>query len=478
MKKNLIMILMAAVLSSVLTAGVGYMVVKKTIKAATPRVKTVEVLKRVHGTDNPGRTTYVMTGAAGAGLPDFVPLVEKLKPSVVHIATSTGRGNPYLLKRYHGTRDSGSLGTGIIISTDGLILTNYHVIRGASRIRVTLSDGRKFPAFLKGRDPLTDVALIKIDGVDNLPVATLGNSDKLPIGSWVIAIGNPFGLANTVTAGIVSAKDRTDLNPGKFDYSSYIQTDTAINPGNSGGPLINLRGEVIGINTLVDARGQGIGYAIPVNRIKTIIPHLAKYGKVIRSFLGVRVMDLNSQIIARTKFSGKRGAFIDSVTAGGPAAAGGLMAGDIITEFNTKPIKSEQDIAWEASVAGIGSKVKVVVYRDYKFKTFTVTMTAHPDNQGTVAGPDFGQGGPPFGVLVQDVKTGFKGEVVVVRVNPGSIGEKYGIKRGDRILNVGKTPVRTAKEYYKELKAYAMGQNVMLLIDSPNTTRWVVVPLK
>jgi len=234
----------------------------------------------------------------------------------------------------------------------------------------------------------------------------------------------------------------------------------------------------VGINTLVDVRGQGIGYAIPVNRIKTIIPHLAKYGKVIRSFLGVRVMDLNGQIISRTKFPKTKGAYVDSVTPGGPAAKGGLMAGDIITEFNEKPIKGEQDIAWEASVAGIGTKVKVMVYRDYKFKTFTVIMTAHPDNQGAVADPTFGSGGPPFGVLVQNVKTGFKSEVVVVRVAPDSIGEKYGIRRGDRILNVGKASVRSAKEYYAELKTYAMGQNVMLLIDSPNTTRWVVVPLK
>jgi serine protease Do len=483
MKKLLIPVIVA-LLSSVFTLAGAFVFIKKTInKKGTTTVvisKTSTDSHKSHSKNNTVETDNSIDSNLSARikskLPDFAPLVEKLKPTVVHIATTSGRGNPYLLKRYHGMKDHGSLGTGILISSDGLILTNYHVIRGAARITVKLSNGKTYPAFLKGRDDLTDIALIKIKG-KNLPVAPFGNSETLNIGAWVIAIGNPFGLSNTVTAGIISAKNRTDLNPGKLDYSNYIQTDTAINPGNSGGPLINLRGEVIGINTLVDTRGQGIGYAIPINRIKKIIPHLAKWGKVERSFLGVKVMAVDAKTIRRTKFPKREGAYIDSITPNGPAHDAGLKVGDIIIKFNGKPIKDEQDIAWEASMTGIGNVVKVKVYRDYKFRTFDVKMVGHPDNRITTNKTKDGK--TPFGVFVKDVKgMGFKTNVVIVKVLQGSIGYKYGLRRGDRILNIGRTPIKNARDYYKTLSLFHNGQNIMLLIDSPNTTRWVVLPLK
>ncbi|MBN2723407.1 MAG: trypsin-like peptidase domain-containing protein [Deltaproteobacteria bacterium] len=411
---------------------------------------------------------------------DFSHLVEKYKNLVVHISTSSGKGNPYLLRRYHGygPQNEGSLGTGIIISSDGLIVTNYHVIKGASRIMVKLADGKTKPAFLKGRDAKTDVALIKIKA-DNLQVAPLGDSSTEPIGAWVVAIGNPFGLSHTVTAGIISGKNRKDLNIGKSGYWNLIQTDAAINPGNSGGPLINMRGQVIGINTLVDTRGPGIGYAIPINMVKKVIPHLAKWGQVARSFLGVTVAAVDQSIANRYQLPGGKGAIVVSLTSRGPAARAGLLKGDIIVEFNGKPIVDDEDISWEASIAGIGQKITMKVYRDHKYKLFEVTMGSHPDNPASSMKKLSDQEKKPFGIHVTDSKgVGLSTTVVVSKVEPGSIGAKYGIKEGDHILNIGKNQVRNTREYFEELSKLSYGQNVMVLIDSAKSTSWLIMPYK
>ncbi|MGM0596995.1 MAG: trypsin-like peptidase domain-containing protein [Myxococcota bacterium] len=483
MKKLIFIIVSSALISALLSATGTYFVIKsqnsgiESLKLAdTPETNP-------SNTDSTAKTSnskQTSTNLSLNELPNFIPVINSVKKSIVHISTASGKGNINLMRRYFGRppRNKGSLGTGIIISEDGYIITNYHVIRGASRIEVKLHDGTIHPAFLKGRDSLTDIALIKIKSKDLTP-AQLGNSQLMEIGAWVMAIGNPFGLSNTVTAGIISAKDRTDLNPNRFDYSSYIQTDTAINPGNSGGPLLNIKGEVIGINTLIDTRGQGIGYAIPINRIKKIIPHLKKFGTVARSFLGVSVRKLESKDKIRYKYKKKHGILVVNITNNSPADQAGIRKGDIIVSFNGKKIKNEQELAWEASIAGIGKKVNVKIFRDHKLLDLKVKLTAHPGNRAAKIPRKQMRKNPPFGLHVRTIRRGRGNtKVVITKIKPQSIGAKYGLNAGDRILSVGKHSVSNVSEYFKEISRYNFGQNVMLLIDSPNTTRWVVLPYK
>ncbi|MDA3863653.1 MAG: trypsin-like peptidase domain-containing protein [Deltaproteobacteria bacterium] len=483
MKKLIFIIACSAFFSALLSATGTYFVIKSQ-NSQVESVNLPDTDKPIpSNTDSSTKTPNSKQTSNNLPLnklPNFIPVINSVKRSIVHISTSSGRGNAYLLRRYFGRRprNEGSLGTGIIISEDGYIITNYHVIRGASRIEVKLHDGKIYPAFLKGRDSLTDVALIKIKCKDLTP-AQLGDSQAMHIGAWVMAIGNPFGLSNTVTAGIISAKDRTDLNPNRFDYSSYIQTDTAINPGNSGGPLINIKGEVIGINTLVDTRGQGIGYAIPINRIKKIIPHLKKFGTVARSFLGVSVRELGSNEKIRYKYKNKHGILVVYVTKDSPADRAGIKKGDIIVSFGSKKIKNEQELAWEASIAGIGKKVNVEIFRDHKQIKLEVKLAAHPGNRVSQLSPKQMGKNPPFGLNVRTIRRGSGNtKVVITSTRPRSVGAKYGLNPGDRILSVGKHSVSNVSEYYEEISQYSFGQNVMLLIDSPNTTRWVVLPYK
>jgi len=482
MKKLSLVILGTALISSLLTV-----VAARFLFPPAPATEPPPTRSQPPGTTQqttspfslkPANTAPRTTMNAG---PDFSGLVETLKPAIVHISASAGERVSRRLPGYPGGQDDGSsLGTGIIIRADGLIVTNYHVIQGASRIQVKLSDSKQYPAFLKGRDAQTDLALIQIRA-QNLPVAPLGDSDAIPVGAWVVAVGNPFGLEHTTTAGIVSAKNRKEIAPGaNNNYWSLLQTDAAINPGNSGGPLINMNGEVIGINTLVDTRGPGIGYAIPSNIVKEIIPHLEKYGSVARSYLGVHVQSITPELAQQYKYPHPKGAIVVKLAPDGPAAKAGLREGDIITEFNGKPIEDDNDIAWGASIAGIGKSIEMKVFRDHKFRTFSVTMASHPGNTGELRPPNPAVAAAPFGIQVQNVSVGIGAntKVMVVSVDPDSIGDRHGIRQGDIILNVGKSPVRNTQEYTLALQRYAMGQNVMLLVDSPNATRWVILPMQ
>ncbi|MBU1244737.1 trypsin-like peptidase domain-containing protein [Myxococcota bacterium] len=479
MKRLLPVIAGSALLSSLLTAAAFYFFIPRLPGAPTSEPST-QPTASVPGSNlfsrPPGTTPPAATRNFG---PDFSVLVEKLKPSVVHISATSGERVSRRLPGYPGTSEDGSLGTGIIIRADGLIVTNYHVIQGAARIQVKLSDGMQYPAFLKGRDAQTDLALIQIRA-QNLPVAPLGDSDAIPVGAWVVAVGNPFGLEHTTTAGILSAKNRKEITPGANNYWSLLQTDAAINPGNSGGPLINMQGEVIGINTLVDTRGPGIGYAIPSNIVKEIIPHLEKYGSVARSYLGVHVQSITPELAQQYKYPHPKGAIVVKLAADGPAAKAGLREGDIITEFNGKAIEDDNEIAWEASIAGIGKSIEMKVFRDHKFRTFSVTMASHPGNAGDRGATDPVASNAAFGIQVQNVSVGIGNntKVMVVSVQADSVGERHGIRQGDIILNVGKSPVRTILEYTNALQRYAIGQNVMLLVDSPNATRWVILPMQ
>lgn len=474
MKRGFLLILIASLFSSALTAALfGLVLLPKIPPQASSQSSTPSNSRWPQ--DLPAQTNLLQSNPPTTvnvpiQIADFSTLVETIKPAVVHIGAA-GRG------AYAGE----SLGTGIIVRQDGLIVTNYHVIKGALRIQVRLADGKTYPAYLKGRDALTDLALLKIEA-SGLPVAPLGDSDAIPVGAWVVAVGNPFGLEYTTTAGIISAKNRKDIAPDASQYWSLLQTDAAINPGNSGGPLVNLKGEVIGINTLVDTRGPGIGYAIPSNIVKEIVPHLEKYGSVERSFLGVNVQTLSPEIAEQYKFPQNQGAVVVKIIPGSPADKAGLREGDIITQFNGKKIADANDLTWEASIAGIGKNVAIQIYRDHKFLTLSTVMAAHPSNRPIRPAeiPPSAMPGPPFGIHVQNVSMGPNApiKVMVVAVDPDSVGERHGIRQGDIILNVGKTPITDVKSYQQALQRYAQGQNVMLLVDSPNATRWVILPMQ
>jgi len=314
----------------------------------------------------------------------FADIVRHEKPAVVNIST-TQKSSPgeiplpgdhpplgdffgnTLPKEFRGQ----SLGSGFIIKKDGIILTNNHVVEKADKIIVRLSDEREFEAKVIGRDERTDLALIKIKDSQSLPVVRLGDSDQLDVGEWVIAIGNPFGLEQTVTVGIVSAKGRA-IGTGPFD--DYIQTDASINPGNSGGPLFNTNGEVVGINTAINPSGQGIGFAIPINQVKKIVDQLEKYGKVSRGWLGVMIQELNDDLARSFRLKEKKGALISDVFENSPAAKAGLERGDVIIEFDGKKINQMRMLPPIVAETPIGKEVQLKTIRNGGERTLTVKI--------------------------------------------------------------------------------------------------------
>jgi serine protease Do len=300
--------------------------------------------------------------AAGPTGSSFAPLVKQVGPSVVHISV--------------GKRMGQGVGTGFVISPDGYILTNEHVVGGSSRVQVKFPDDSELQAELVGTDPNTDLALIKVDPPGPLPTLVLGDSDALEVGDWVIAIGSPLGLDHTVTAGIVSAKQRRGIAPGGrvAMYEDFIQTDASINPGNSGGPLLNVRGEVVGINSAVSTQGQGIGFAIPINMAKTLLPQLQTTGHVERSWLGISIGPVRPDYASKVGLADTRGALVADIVPGGPAEKAGLERGEIILAFDSKMIDKPDELRWLASVAGIGKKVNVLVHGPKGQRTVQVTL--------------------------------------------------------------------------------------------------------
>ncbi len=316
----------------------------------------------------------------------FVAVSRKVKPSVVSIFTAQiVRESPFVrwpgLDNFWGRpyrdRIQRSLGTGFIIDGQGSILTNFHVVQGAHEILVQLEDGRELPATPLGAEPGIDVALLHVEGTSLAP-ATLGDSAKLEVGEWVLAIGNPFGLSHTVTAGIVSAlgRDYKDLGMNQRGYQNFIQTDASINPGNSGGPLVNVDGEVIGMNTAVAASGQGLGFAVPINMIKAILPQLRRTGRVVPAWLGIGIRELSPAL--RSRIGNRDGILITEIYPRGPAATHGLQAGDIIIAFNGTSVHSASELAWLTNTAGVGNEVVLQILRDDQLVEIPVTVAARP----------------------------------------------------------------------------------------------------
>ncbi len=428
-------------------------------------------------------------------LSTFANLAEKLSPAVVHIAVTRkdtrrsqlGSGGwPFFFMDPGTPQFSEGLGTGFIINADGDILTNHHVVEGAVEIRIKLVDEREFPAKVVGSDPKTDLALVHISAGEKLPSAPLGDSDSLRIGEWVVAIGNPFGLDHTVTAGIVSAKGRKEVAPGgRSMYSNFIQTDASINPGNSGGPLINMRGEVVGINAAINAAGQGIGFAIPVNMAKALLPQLAK-GKVERSFLGVFTQPVTKDIAMAMGLKSQKGALIADVIVDSPAAKAGLMAGDVVTRFDGKPVDDASDLSWLAAVSSAGKEVEVELLRDGKETKIKVVPAAHPEDRVAMPGatPESEAAAgwmPGMGFAARDLTVDerkaaglpTKRGILVTAIKEGGPAHAAGLREGDVLINLGHPAINGVEGFLRLNERIAAGRTVMLLVRRGERQGWV-----
>jgi Do/DeqQ family serine protease len=356
----------------------------------------------------------------------------------------------------------------VIVDPAGYILTNNHVIENASEIVVRLSDSRKFTARLVGRDPKTDLAVLKVDAPAPLPAAELGDSDRLRVGQWAVAIGNPFGLDRTVTVGIISATARTRV--GVATYESFIQTDASINPGNSGGPLLNLDGKVIGVNTAIVAAGQGIGFAIPINMAKEVTRQLMTRGRVVRGWLGLVIQDITDDLAASFGVRERDGVLVADVMKGGPAETAGLRPGDVVVEFAGATVREVPELQRQAAAAVPGQAVKLVVVRDGRRLPLEIIVGEMPTEEPVAAIDDqgWGLGVEPLGNdPARRLNLPFSHGVVVTEVAQGGPADRAGLQRGDIILDVKGRPISDAAGLHRELADLKAGESVRIYIHRP-----------
>ena len=440
-------------------------------------------------------------------LPDFVQLSERWRNSVVNIATENKapkrrpgfRGNPHggsprggqefgdPFERFFGPGGPGrsmprrSLGSGFIFDKAGFILTNNHVIENADEIHIKLNSGEEYDATLVGRDPKTDVAVLKIDAGKELQAIPFGDSEALRVGEWVMAIGNPFGLDFSVTAGIVSAKGRFI---GQGNYDDFIQTDAPINPGNSGGPLINMDGHVVGINTSIFSRSGGnigIGFAIPINLARDLIPQLQSDGKVTRGWMGVMIQKVTPEIAETLGLKEAKGALVADVVDGGPAEEAGIKVGDVILKFAGTEVESSNDLPTLVAREPVGKQVPVVVMRDGSEKTLELEID-QMDDDDPVRSDDLAE---EFGLSAQNLtpeiaeSLGLEPEtkgVIVSGVEPGTPAGDAGLRRGDVILEVNRQPIENLDAFYAKMADRKKGKSVLLLVRRGEST--LFLPLK
>ena len=449
--------------------------------------------------------------ASGAAPPDFADLAEKLSPTVVNVYTTQTvqvSSSPHQFffpdemeipepfKRFFGMPDMPeqapkremkrtSLGSGVIVTADGYILTNNHVVENADEISVTLTTFEEYKATIVGRDPKSDVALIKIEPKADLPYVIFGDSDKLRVGEWVLAIGNPFGLQKTVTAGIVSAKGRAINNES---YGNFIQTDASINPGNSGGPLFNLNGEMVGVNTAIFSRSGGnigIGFAIPVNMAKNVFAQLKEHGKVTRGWLGVMIQQVTSDLAENFGLDRPIGALVGQVVPDSPADKAGLKAGDVIIEYNGKEVSQMSMLPAMVANTSVGEKAKLVLIRDGKKQSITVEIGKLEDDEPVIAGTETGTS-KKLGIAVQELTPKLAESLgidetqglIITDINAGSAAAEAGIQRGDIILEINREKVESIAQYKQALQAAQEKKSILLLIKREQNTRFVVVDLK
>jgi serine protease Do len=433
-------------------------------------------------------------------LPSLAPLVESVKGAVVNVdvqakaSMSEGGENP-LMDRFFGGGGGGprgqrrepvrqGAGSGFIIDSKGLVLTNNHVVEGAVSIRVRMDDGRSFDAEIVGRDPLTDVALIRLKGkVDGLPTVKLGDSDGMRVGDWVVAIGNPFGLASSVSSGILSARAR-DIHSGPYD--DFLQTDAAINPGNSGGPLFNLKGEVVGINTAIVGGGTGIGFAVPSNLVKALLPQLEKDGSVTRAWLGIGIQDLTSDLAKALALPVNTGAIVSEVNDNSPAAKAGLRSDDVIVSIDGRKVGSGGELTRTVALKKPGSTSTLDLFRDGKRQELKVQLGTRPDLEGLGLRQKKGAESEEsskarVGVSLSNLdprmveRTGMKSAkgALVTDVLPGSPAESAELEPGMVVVEVDRKPVNSAEELAKTIRKAPAGSTLLLRVEVPRGGRYL-----
>ena len=470
---------------------------KRRVSVAAARIAAVGSLALLIGLFcTPGSVRRV---AAGNAPPSFAMMIKKAGPAVVNLivakrarAFATGRSPDHLeepfqdfFERYLRDRlprefQEGTLGSGFIIDPSGLILTNNHVVENASALKVRLSDDREYTGVIVGRDAKTDLALIRIQADQPMAFLPLGDSDALQVGDWVVAIGNPFGLGNTVTSGIVSAKYR-QLDAGAGAYANFIQTDAAINPGNSGGPLLNLTGQVVGINAAIftqTGNNVGIGFAIPINLVKELLPQL-RQGKVRRSFLGVVAQDITPELKQALKLTTDRGALVSDVIPGTASSKAGVKRGDVIISFDGKAVRNSRELPFIVAGVPIGKKCVLEAIRDGQLiKLGVVTEEAKADEPS--GGPDLGsQLGLSLQDLTPDIAKSFalsrtRG-VLVTQVDEDSPGLEAGLAPGDIIIEANRKTIPDMAALNRVMENASPGRPILLLVDRDGRTIFITI---
>ncbi len=430
--------------------------------------------------------------------PSFADLIESLKPSVVNISTTGvisqrgpfdgmprspfGENHPFddFFKRFFGEREyrHRGLGSGFVISSDGYVVTNNHVIQNAEDIEVVLQSGDKYKAKIIGKDPKTDLAVLKIEPDKELHAVRFGDSDKLRIGDWVIAIGNPLGFGYTVTTGIVSAKGRS---LGLSDYEDFIQTDASLNPGNSGGPLFNLNGDVVGINTAIARHGQGIGFSIPVSMAESVIEQLKNKGSVVRGWLGIYVQPLTPDIAASFGIKENEGALVSDVMTGSPAEKAGIERGNVIIEFNGNKVKDVTDVRTMAASTSPETEVNVKLISNGKMKNVRVKLGKLPEDEREAQTQL--ENKERIGLTVREITPNIAERfnlsdtrgVIVAGVERGSIAAYAGIRPGDVILEIDKKPIENLKNYASAIDSVKSGGTALFLIRRGESTFYMTI---
>ena len=448
---------------------------------------------------------------APAGLPNFADLADRVVPSVVSVF-ATDEVTPEEMRRerrapmdpFHfffgpfggperemAPQVRRSMGSGFFISADGEILTNNHVVEDADTLKIELADGTRYDVKLLGRDPATDLALLKVEDADRkFPALPLGDSDAARVGEWVMAVGNPLGMDHTVTVGVVSAKGRT-LGISDRSFENFIQTDAAINFGNSGGPLLDVSGAVIGINTAISARGQNIGFAVPINTAKMILGQLRERGKVVRGYLGVSIGEVTREIQEAFGLPDRNGAFVQSVSAGHAADKAGVRHGDVIVAVNGKATDTTRQLIDVISSFPPGTKVRLEVIRDGKRITIPVTLEERPDDTGAepgeVGGGDEGSVAERIGITVTDLTPrirqmfgldeGLQG-VMITQVDPLSPAGEKGLMKGDVITEANGKPITTTDGLMAQVKKVKKGGYLRLYVYRPRADQSFFAILK